>query len=105
MRCCRESTLRDDDVDLVADLHDLFGVLDALHREIGGVNEAVDAGLELDERAERLEARDLALVTRALRVLLRDLAPRIGDRRLAREPELSLARRRGGSSPHGLVRP
>ena len=85
------STCDDDDVDLVADLHDLFGLLDALDREIGRVDEAVDAGLELDERAERLEARDLALVLRALRVLLRDLLPGIGDRALRESQILPLS--------------
>ena len=61
----RRIDVRDDDVDRVADLDDLLGCLDALDREVGRVNEPVDPRLELDERAERLEAHDLARVPRA----------------------------------------
>jgi Mg2+/Co2+ transporter CorB len=46
------------------------------------VNETVDARLELDERAERLQPRDATLVARALGVLLGDLGPRIQKDRL-----------------------
>src|SRR5438309_387374 len=45
---------------------------------------------ELDEGAEGLEAGDLALVARAGGVLLLDHVPRVGDHRLAAEPELAL---------------
>ena len=48
--------MRDDHLDRVALLHDLARVLDALHREIAGVDQPVDPRLELDERPERLQA-------------------------------------------------
>ena len=54
------------------------------------MKQAVDPRLELDERAEGLDANDLARVARARRVLLRDLLPRVGDCRLVREPDLAL---------------
>src|ERR1019366_4576961 len=66
------------------------GRLDALDREIRGVEEAIDARLELDEGAERLEPHDLAGVAGARRIFLRDLLPRVGDGSLVREPDLPL---------------
>src|ERR1019366_1695510 len=86
----RRVDVRDHDVDRVAHLDDLVGRLDALDREIRGVEEAVDARLELDEGAERLEPYDLAGVADARRVFLRDLLPRVGDGGLVREPDLPL---------------
>jgi hypothetical protein len=53
--------VRHDDLDLLADLHHLFRMLDALHREVRGVDQAVDTRFELDERAKRLEARGVAV--------------------------------------------
>src|SRR6185437_687446 len=81
---------RHDDLDLVADLHHLLRVVDGLDREVGRVDEAVDAGLQLDERAEGLEARDLALVARADGVLLLHRVPRVCLGGLAAQPQLAL---------------
>src|SRR6185437_15783880 len=81
---------RHDDLDLVADLHHLLRVVDGLDREVGRVDEAVDAGLQLDERAEGLEARDLALVARADGVLLLHRVPRVCHGGLAAQPQLAL---------------
>ena len=57
----------DDDLDLdhVADLHDVGHALDVAVGEFGDVAHAVGAGGELDERAEVLDADDLAGVDRA----------------------------------------
>ncbi len=81
---------RDDNVDIVADLHDLVRVLDRLHREVGRVDESIDARLELDERAERLQASDLALVARADRRTSPSPRPRVDRGGLAAQPELAL---------------
>src|SRR6186997_1057320 len=64
-------------------------MLDAIEREIGNVQETIDAGFELDECAEALEFHDLALVTRARRELLSRDAPGIFDERFPAEPNLA----------------
>ena len=60
-----EVDLEDLDGDLLAHLDDLGGVLDVLPRELGDVNESVDAA-EVDERAEVDDRRDDALANLAL---------------------------------------
>ena len=70
--------VEDDHVHGVALLHDFRRMLDALGPgHIGDVNEAVDAGLDFDERAERGQVANLAVDTRANRVLERQDYPRI----------------------------
>src|SRR5438093_2160139 len=65
-------------VDLVTLLHDFRWVLDPLGpRHVGDVNQAVDARLDLDERAERRQVADLAAQPRPDRILLRQRHPRI----------------------------
>jgi hypothetical protein len=67
-----------DRLDLVADVDDLRRVLDPLGpRHLADVHEALDARLELDERAVVGERDDLALHTRADRVLVLGIDPRI----------------------------
>src|SRR6266850_3656157 len=67
-------------VDVVADVQDLRGVLDALApRHLADVDQPFDARLELDERAVVGEAHDLAAHARADRIPLHHVRPRIGD--------------------------
>ena len=67
----------DDDLDLVADVDQLAGVVDALGPgHLGDVHQALDALLELDEGAVGHDVDDLALDARADRVLLLDVLPR-----------------------------
>ena len=53
--------LEDLDLDVVAGRDDLARVLDVVRRELGDVDEALDAVEDLDERAERDDLRDRAL--------------------------------------------
>src|SRR3989440_4312726 len=63
--------VQDQHLDLVALLHDLGGMLYALGpRHVGDVDQAVDAGLDLDERPERGEVAHLALDAHAHGILL-----------------------------------
>src|SRR5436190_5795056 len=65
-------------VDLVALLHHLGRMLHALGpRHVGDVNQAVDARLDFDERAERREVALLPAEPRADRILLRQRHPGI----------------------------
>src|SRR5262249_6335108 len=66
-------------LDLVADLHQLAGVVDALGpAHLGDVDEALDAGLELDEGAVAHDVDDLAGVPAAHGVLVLHVLPRAG---------------------------
>ena len=58
---------------------DLARVLDVVRRELGDVHEALDAGEDLDERAERDHLRHLAAHDVALAVGLHDLLPRVAS--------------------------
>ena len=70
---------QDDDLDLVADLHQLAGVVDALGpAHLGDVDQALDALLELDEGAVAHDVDDLAHDAGADRVLVGDVLPRAG---------------------------
>src|SRR3989442_13203196 len=70
--------VENENVDLVALLHDLRRMLDALGpRHVRDVNQPVDPRLDFDERAERREVADLAAQPRADRILLRERHPRI----------------------------
>ena len=70
--------VEDRDLDRVALLHDLRRVLHTLGpRHVGDVNQAVDARLDLHERAERGEVANLARDARAHGVLHRQHHPRI----------------------------
>src|SRR5207244_12004745 len=64
--------------ELVTDADQLVGPGDRSIRHLRDVQEAVHAGLELDERAEVGEADDLAGGPRARRVALVDRRPRVG---------------------------
>src|SRR3989338_6360296 len=63
---------------LVADAHDLVGAADRPAGHLGDVQQAVDAGLELDEGAEVGQTDDLAGDPRAHRGALGDGRPRVG---------------------------
>src|SRR6266852_3955673 len=64
--------------ELVTDADQLVGPGDRSARHLRDVQEAVHAGLELDERAEVREPDDLAGDARAHRVALGDRRPRVG---------------------------
>src|SRR5262249_739203 len=65
-------------LDAVADVEDLRRMLHALApRHFADVDQAFDAGLELDERAVVGQAHDLARQARAHRVALDDVRPRV----------------------------
>src|SRR5881628_1192409 len=64
--------------ELVTDADQLVGPGDRSIRHLRDVQEAVHAGLELDERAEVREPDDLAGDARAHRVALGDRRPRVG---------------------------
>src|SRR3989440_2755682 len=68
----------DEQRELVADADDVVGPVDRPVRHLRDVQEAVHAGLELDERAEVGEPDDLAGDARAHRVALGDRRPRVG---------------------------
>ena len=71
--------VEDDHLDLVADVDDLRGMAHApAPRHLRDVHEALDAGLELDERAVVGEAHHLAARLRPGRVRLLDALPRVG---------------------------
>ena len=85
--------VEDHDVDRVALLHHFRRMLHALGpAHVGDVNQAVDARLDLDERAEAREVADLAVDARADRVLERQHHPRILLRLLHAERDLLLVR-------------
>ena len=85
--------VQDHDVDRVALLHDFRRMLDALRpAHVGDVNQAIDARLDLDERAEAREVANLAVDARADRVLERQHHPRILLRLLHAERDLLLVR-------------
>src|SRR5438445_9501343 len=68
--------VQDQDLHLVALLHDLGGVLHPFGpRHVGDVDQAVDAGLDLHERAERGEVAHLAADACADGILLRQRHP------------------------------
>src|SRR2546430_1285914 len=68
----------DEQRELVADADDLVGPVDRPVRHLRDVQEAVHAGLELDERAEVSEPHHLAGDARAHRKALGDRRPRVG---------------------------
>src|SRR5882724_2544085 len=68
--------VQDQYLDLVALLHDFGGMLHPLGpRHVGDVNQAVDAGLDLHERAERGQVAHLPLDPHADGILLRQRHP------------------------------
>ena len=77
--------LEDADVDRVTLRDDLARVLDVVRRELGDVDEPLDAGKDLDEGAERDDLRDATLDDVVLAVALDHLLPRIGLRLLEAE--------------------
>src|SRR5256885_4148920 len=68
----------DEQRELVADADDLVGPVDRPVRHLRDVQEAVHAGLQLDERAEVREPHHLAGDARAHRKALGDRRPRVG---------------------------
>src|SRR3954447_17266401 len=66
----------------LARLDERLGVLDPLLRELGDVNQTLDALLDLDERAEVEHLDDLGLDDLAGRVIVRNAIPRIGNQLL-----------------------
>src|SRR3990172_8229184 len=68
----------DEQGQLVPDAHDLVGAADRPVRHLGDVEQAVHAGLELDEGAEVGQADDPAGDARAHRVALGHRRPRVG---------------------------
>ena len=84
--------LEDQDVDRIALRDDLARVLDVMLRELGDVDEAFDAGQDLDEGAEGDDLRDTTLDDILLVVVLEHLLPRIRLRLLEAERDpLALA--------------
>ena len=80
-------------LDAVADVEDLRRVLDPLApRHLADVDQPLDAGFELDERAVVGQADDLAAHPRADRIALDDVRPRIGHQLLVAERD-ALGRR------------
>src|SRR6185436_12925957 len=77
--------LEDEHVHRVALRDDLARVLDVVLRELRDVHEALDAGQDLDEGAERDDLRHASLDDVALAVVLEHLLPRIGLRLLETE--------------------
>src|SRR4051812_24348203 len=85
--------VQDDDVDTVSLLHDFRRMLNAVGPgHVGDVNESVDAGLDFDERTKAREVPNLAVETRADRILLRQHHPRILLRLLHAERDLLFVR-------------
>src|SRR5882762_14843 len=83
--------VQDQDIHLIALLHDFGRMLDALGpRHVGDVNQPVDPRLDFDERAERGEVADLAAQARAHRIPLGQRHPRILLRLLHAERDLLL---------------
>ena len=70
--------LEDPDVDLVSLRDHLARILDVVLRELGDVDEPLDARQDLDEGAERDDLRHGALHDVALLVALEHLLPRVG---------------------------
>src|SRR5438552_12257879 len=64
-------------VELVADADEIFRTVHRTMRHLRDVQQPVDAGLQLDERAEVGEAHHLAGHPRAERVRLLDRRPRV----------------------------
>ncbi len=80
---------QDDDLDLVADVDQLAGVVDPLGpAHLGDVDQALDPLLELDEGAVAHDVDDLARDPGADRVLLLDVFPRAGRLLLEAEGDL-----------------
>ena len=80
---------QDDDLDLVADVDQLAGVVDPLGpAHLGDVDQALDALLELDEGAVAHDVDDLAGDAGADRVLLLDVFPRAGGLLLEAQRDL-----------------
>ena len=77
--------LEDQHVDGIALRDDLARVLDVVARELGDVHEALDAGEDLDERAEGDDLRDAPLDDVALAVRVDHLLPGIRLRLLEAE--------------------
>ena len=63
--------------DFLADLEHVLHLRDVIFAQLGNVNEPVDVVLQLHERAEARELRDLAVHEIADLVFLIDLLPRI----------------------------
>ena len=79
---------QDTRLDLLADRHDFLRMVDPPARaELADVHEALDAGRDLDERAERLQPGHGALHARALGEGRRCVAPRIVRERLEAEAD------------------
>src|SRR6267378_2241077 len=85
--------VQDHDIHRVTLLHDFRRMLNPLGpRHVRDVNQSVDAGLDLDERAKAREVANLAVETRPDRILLRQHHPRILLRLLHAEGDLLLVR-------------
>ena len=74
--------LEDQHVDRIALRDDLARVFDVVIGELGDVHEALDAGEDLDEGAERDDLRHAALDDVALAIAVEHLLPRVGLRLL-----------------------
>ena len=81
--------LEDAHLDFLGGLDDIGDPAHARRRELGDVDQALDARLELDERAEVHDLRDLSLDHRPAGVFLGDVLPRAGRELLEAERELA----------------
>src|SRR5262249_22969698 len=82
---------RDDlDLDVLTRLEQRAKMLDAVVGDLGDVDQALDALLELDEGAEVEDLEDLAVDDLADRIVVRDAIPRIRDELLDAERDLGL---------------
>ena len=80
-----------DGFDLVADVQDVARLADALSpAHFGDVDQALDAGFDLDERAVRHDVDDLAVDLAALRILRDHVIPRIAGLLLEAEGDALL---------------
>ena len=77
--------LENPDVDGLALRDDLARILDVVRRELRDVNEALDTGKDLDERAERDDLRHATLDHVVLAIRVEHLLPGIGLRLLQAE--------------------